>query len=198
MGIFDFYKNMSYQKVNDTLAKHFFYYVLLFIGFMFMCASFIYKQENTFIIVIFLCPLVYFLIKTIYSLILLLDSYKLIHHSLIREYYLLFVIGYNIILLSLDENYIIYYFQSIFLILVSLFLKNSQKLYFVLSLILSTIVFTLYISLYLPVDLLYIGLTLIIVNLFLIPLVYLNNAKIDEEIVYLEKCIKTNPNGLIK
>ena len=61
-----------------------------------------------------------FLIKTIYSLILLLDSYKKIHHKLIREYYLLFIIGFNMILITITNN-LVYYLQSGIIILVHYF-----------------------------------------------------------------------------
>jgi|SRR5690554_5903946 len=168
------------------LTKQYFCYVLLLLFFLIMCLSFTYRQDNIYIIIIFLFPVIYFLIKTIYGLILLLDSYKLYHHILIKEYNLLLIIGYNIIMLTLNDNNVIYYLQSIFIFLVSLYLKKAQKILVLISLIIGNIVFLLYMSSYFFFDLFYIILTFIMVNIFLVPLIYNDNEKIDKKIVAID------------
>lgn len=155
--------------MGRKLKQEFIYHVVFFMFFLMMCLSFFYRQENMIFIILFLGPVLYFIIKTIYSLILLLDSYKRVHQILIREYYYLFIIGFNMILISITNN-LVYYLQSCIIILVNSFLKKVSKYIVLICLLISNFVYFLYVSYFSNYNLFYLILTFFIVNLFLIPL----------------------------
>ena len=153
---------------EKLLVKNFYLYIIILLGFTIMSLSFIRRESNIMIILLILIPLLYLMIKSIYGLILLLESLKPFHYHLINELRLLFLLGYNIIIFTLTNNNLIYYLETIIIYLIVLFLKGCTNFVIFFATIIGVSVSLLYLSNYLSYNIVYIIITLITINLFLL------------------------------
>lgn len=153
---------------EKLLVKNFYLYIIILLGFTIMSLSFIRRESNIMIILLILIPLLYLMIKSIYGLILLLESYQPFHYHLISEYNLLYLLGYNIIIFALTNNNPLYYLETIIIYLICLLLKGCATLVTFCATIIGVSVSMLYLSNYLSYNIVYIIITLITINLFLL------------------------------
>lgn len=171
--------------VNNYI-KQFYSYIIIFLGFTIMTISFISREKDFLILALILIPVAYLVVKTIYGLILLLDTYKVYHYHLTREYYVLLVLGYQIILMSLDNNPL-YLIISLWIIIVGLLMYRFINIIIIITNFLGTIILSILLSKYFDYNIFIIILTYIISNIFLYPLMYVNNRIIYEKIKLIEK-----------
>lgn len=203
------FENDSFCDVNDALYNHFFIYNMILIGFTFMFISYLKglnlleKNLDNFLIVTFiLLPVGYLIVKSIYGLILLQESYQLFHYQLTIEYGILYIIGYHILLTAIFNPIypFIYIFESI-LIYLSSILFSRFKIKFI-ALISSVIIlfYLLYIEKIFDINI-YLNLVTYIFMMSITIYFILEQrtfSNVNEEIKIINLGIKNNPDGIVK
>ncbi len=181
------------------MYKQFYLYIIILIGFMIMSVSFFRANDtNNVIIGIILIPLLYILFKSVYGLILLYEGYKPFHYQLTLEYSLIFMTGYNMILLSYSHHNLVYCLESYIIIIIGYIIKDY------LNKSLAALGFSLFMISLLILDKIYLlNIYLVILTLLfnifvLLPVFFMNKKKIIEEIMIINDGLEKHPDGLIK
>jgi len=137
------------------------------------------------------------MIKSIYGLILLNESYKTYHFQLVTEYSLLFLLGYHIILLSFFDYNIVYCFETLIIVLIGIILKRLKNSIIIGTSIISIIGAFYLLSFHYEFTLFFVLLTFIVTLFFLSPLVFIVHKGIGIEIDIINSGCKNNPDSKV-
>lgn len=203
--LLNFYQEKSFKDANKILYNQFYLYIVILLGFTVMSVTFLNDIEflfinptNIFITSFVLSPIIYLIVKSIYGLILLQESYQPFHYKLTKEYSLLYILGYQIILLSFFDYNLVYCYESLLLILIG-FTFQRFKNEIILFVALVTILVALYFfSSFCVFNIYLVIVTFIFTLLMLSPIVFIVDKEIDEEIKLIVLGNKNHPNGKIK
>lgn len=133
------YLNYNFITMNKSLYNQYYYYMLILIGFSVMFVSvllrfdhLVFNKTNIIIIGTILFPVIYLLAKSFKGLLLLNDAYQNYHFQLIRQFLLLYIWAYNILIASLMDNFFttsfIYFSESLIVYLFAyLFYRFTEK-----------------------------------------------------------------------
>ncbi|QVK18765.1 hypothetical protein KHQ81_03365 [Mycoplasmatota bacterium] len=200
-----FYQDKSFKDTKKILYNQFYLYIVILLGFTAMSVTFLNRldflfnnSKNILITSFVIVPIIYFIIKSIYGLILLQESYQSFHYKLINEFSLLYILGYHIILLSFFENNLVYCYESLLLILIGFIFQRFKNEIIILIAIVLTVCSLYFLSSFCVFNIYLIIITFIFTLFMLYPIVFILDKEIDKEIELIMLGNKNNPNGKIK
>ncbi len=202
-----FYQEKNFTQVNKLLYNQFFIYIIILLGFTIMSISFLQgfndltaSKTNLFILGFILTPIIYLMVKSIYGLILLQNAYQIFHYYLINEYCILYIIGYNILLMSFSLDYLIYSYESIILVCIGILFRTFKNKIILFVLLAATGISYYLLNPYFIINPLLVFGTMLFTLLVVRPIVFKVNKQelIKEEIMFIQLGIKNHPKGKIK